>query len=188
MASPGHPEGARTHRAPSGTVVFVLSILLVLFLLGDTVVNGSIVQALLVAPWLLLGLWIVYETAFVSFVRVDQEGAVVQNLLRRTTFGWARVQDIDMRWQLEFTLDDGRTVSCWGGPAKARPPRPSREEDAEVKVPSALRVLTSIRDLWSAAPSTADTPIRRSWDGPAVIALAVIVLWAVAALVVVNLG
>lgn len=188
MASPGHPEDARTFRASSGTVVFVLSILLVLFLLGDTVVNGSIVQALLVAPWLLLGLWIVYETAFVSFVRVDQEGAVVQNLLRRTTFGWARVQDIDMRWQLEFTLDDGRTLSCWGGPAKARPPRRSREEDAEPKVPSALRVLTGIRDLWSAAPATADAPIRRSWDGPALIALAVIVLWAVAALVVVNLG
>lgn len=188
MASSAHPEDARTFRASSGTVVFVLSVLLVLFLLGDTAVNGSIVQALLVAPWLLLGLWVVYETAFVSYVRVDAERVTVQNLLRRTSSGWAHVRDIDMRWQLEFTLDDGRTLSCWGGPAKARPPRASRDEDAEPKVPSALRVLTSIRDLWSAAPSTADAPIRRSWDTPALIALAVIVLWAVAAVVVVNLG
>lgn len=188
MASSAQPGDARTFRASSGTVVFVLSILLVLFLLGDTVVNGSIVQALLVAPWLLLGLWVVYETAFVSFVRVDADGVTVQNLLRRTTAGWAHVRDIDMRWQLEFTLDDGRTVSCWGGPAKARPPRAPRPEDAEPKVPSALRVLTSIRDLWSAASSTAYAPVRRSWDAAALIVLAVIVLWAVAALVVVNLG
>ena len=78
MASPGHPEGARTYRAPSGTVVFVLSILLVLFLLGDTVVNGSIVQALLVAPWLLLGLWIGQGTSASSLPRGGRraEGAV----------------------------------------------------------------------------------------------------------------
>lgn len=186
MAPSAHPEDARLYRASSGTVILVLSVLLVLFLLGDTVVNGSVVQALLIAPWMLLALWIVYEISFVSSVRVDAEGVTVRNLLRRTSFGWARVRDIDMRWQLEFQLDDGRTVSCWGGPARARPPRPSRSEDDEPKAPAGLQALTAIRDRWSAAPATADAPIRRTWDGAALIALAVIVLWAAAALVFVN--
>ncbi|MGX1585108.1 PH domain-containing protein [Microbacterium sp. NPDC055502] len=187
MASPAQPEDARTYRASSGTVILVLSVLLVLFLLGDTVVNGSIVQALLIAPWMLLALWIVYEISFVSHVRVDAHGATVQNLLRRTSFGWGHVRDIDLRWQLEFALDDGRTLTSWGGPARARPPRQRRDEDAEPRVPSGLRALTDIRDRWSEA-AAADAPIRRTWDGPALIALAVIVLWTAAALVVVNLG
>lgn len=188
MAAPDRPEGARTYRASSGAVVLVLSSLLVLYLLGDTVVNGSIVQALLVAPWMLLALWIVYEISFVSSVRVDDDGATVQNMLRRTSFGWRRVRDIDLRWQLEFSLDDGRDVSCYGGPARARPPRPRRGEDVEPKAPTSLQALTEIRDRWATAPATASAPIRRTWDGPALIALVVILLWAAAALFIVNAG
>ena len=72
---------------------------------------------LLLAPWVLLGLWVVYEIAFVSVVRVDGEGAMVQNMLRRTSFGWSRVRDIDLRWQLVFSLEDGSELSSYGGPA-----------------------------------------------------------------------
>ncbi len=181
MTSSQQPEGARTYRAPSGVVVLVFSALLALFLLGDTAVRGSWEQMLLVAPWVLLALWIVYEISYVSHVRVDAHGVVVQNMLRRTRFDWSRVRDVDLRWQLLFSLDDGREVSCYGGPARARPPRPGRGEDSEPKPSSGLHALTDIRDLWDAAPAS-DAPIRREWDRPAVIALVVIVVWAVVAI------
>lgn len=185
MTSPQSPEGARTYRASSGLLILIPSAALALFLLGDTVVRGSWGQMLLVAPWLLLALWVLYEISYVSSVRVSDDGVIVQNMLRRTSFGWARVRDIDLRWQLQFSLDDGRDLTCWGGPARSRPPRPGRGEDAEVKVPSGLRTLTDIRDRWEAAP-VADAPIRREWDVPALIALAVIIIWAVGSVAVVG--
>ena len=166
----------------------ILSGLLALFLLGDTVLRGSWGQMLLIAPWVLLGLWVVYEISFVSAVRVDAEGGSVQNMLRRTSFGWNRVRDIDFRWQLVFSLDDGTDVSCYGGPARSRPPRRSSgDDDAQSKVPAGVRDLTEIRDRWQSATG-ADAPIARTWDGPALIALAVIVLWAVGAVLITTAG
>lgn len=166
----------------------ILSGLLALFLLGDTVLRGSWGQMLLIAPWVLLGLWVVYEISFVSAVRVDAEGGSVQNMLRRTSFGWNRVRDIDFRWQLVFSLDDGTDVSCYGGPARSRPPRRSSgDDDAQSKVPAGVRDLTEIRDRWQSADG-ADAPIARTWDGPALIALAVIVLWAVGAVLITTAG
>lgn len=141
---------------------------------------------LLLAPWVLLGLWVVYEIAFVSVVRVDDDGAIVQNMLRRTSFGWSRVRDVDLRWQLLFSLDDGTDLSCYGGPARARPVRRPTSGDDEAKAPAGLRDLTEIRDRWQAAPETADAPIRRAWDAPALIALGVILLWAVVSVIIAN--
>lgn len=186
MSADPRPEAARTFRAASGPVSLVLCSLLAIFLLGDAVVRAGWGQMLLLAPWVLLGLWVVYEIAFVSAVRVDGEGAVVQNMLRRTSFGWSRVRDIDLRWQLLFSLDDGSDVSCYGGPARARPVRRPARGDEEAKAPSGLRDLTEIRDRWEAAPRTADAPIRRTWDSQALSALGVIVLWAVASVLIAN--
>jgi hypothetical protein len=180
------PEAARTFRAASGPVSLVLCSLLAVFLLGDAVVRAGWGQMLLLAPWVLLGLWVVYEIAFVSVVRVDGDGAMVQNMLRRTSFGWSRVRDIDLRWQLVFSLEDGADLSSYGGPARARPIRRQVREDEEAKAPAGLRDLTDIRDRWQVAPSTADAPIRRTWDSQALIALGVIVLWAVASIVIAN--
>ncbi|WP_144877157.1 PH domain-containing protein [Microbacterium sp. 1.5R] len=184
MSADSRPEAARTFRATSGPVSLLLCSLLAAFLLGDAVVRAGWGQMLLLAPWVLLGLWVVYEIAFVSSVRVDDEGAVVQNMLRRTSFGWNRVRDIDLRWQLVFSLDDGTDVTCYGGPARARPARRSTGDDGEAKAPSGLRELTEIRDRWQAAVGTVDAPIRRGWDTPALLALAGIVLWAVVAIVI----
>lgn len=181
MTSPDIPEAARTYRAVSGPVVMVLTSLLALFLLGDTALRGSWGQMLLVAPWVLLALWAVYELSFVSHVRVDERGAVVHNMLRRTTFGWSRVRDIDLRWQLEFALDDGRTLACYGGPARSRPTRSRmRTADEPAKAPAGLRDLADIRDRWQSAVD-ADAPLQRGWDGPALIVLCVLIAWAVAA-------
>jgi len=182
-------ETARTFRAVSGPVYLVLCALLALFLLGDAVVRAGWGQMLLLAPWILLGLWVVYEIAFVSFVRIDDAGATVQNMLRRTTVGWRRVRDIDLRWQLVFSLDDGTDVTCYGGPARARQRRGGARQDGEErKAPTSLRDLTDIRDRWEAADLTADAPIRRSWDRPALAALGVIVVWAVIAILIANAG
>jgi hypothetical protein len=188
VSDPERPEDARVYRAPSGPVVLVLTSLLALFLLGDTVVRGSWVQMLLVAPWVLLGMWAVYELSFVSAVRVDAEGVVVQNMLRRTTFGWRRVRDIDFRWQLQFSLDDDSLVTCYGGPARSRPPRTRGSEGEAAAAPTGIRALADIRDRWEAAPSSADAPIRREWDVRALIALAALVLWAVGAVLIANAG
>lgn len=185
MSIEPRPEAARTFRAASGPVSLVLCSLLAIFLLGDAVVRAGWGQMLLLAPWVLLGLWVVYEIAFVSVVRVDEGGASVQNMLRRTSFGWSRVRDIDLRWQLVFSLDDGTDISSYGGPARARPARRPSGDD-EAKAPAGLRDLTDIRDRWQAASSAADAPIRRTWDSRALIALGAIVLWAVVSVLIAN--
>lgn len=183
MSQDSRPESARTFRAVSGPVSMVLCALIALFLLGDAVVRAGWAQMLLLAPWVLLGLWGVYQLAFVSAVRIDDGGAVVQNMLRRTSFGWHRVRDIDFRWQLVFSLDDGRDITCYGGPARARPVR-RPAADAEAKAPAGIAELTEIRDRWQAADERANAPIVRSWDVPALIALGLIVIWALAAILV----
>ncbi|WP_067198296.1 PH domain-containing protein [Microbacterium sp. XT11] len=184
MSAASGPEPARTYRAGSGGVSFWLSVLLAVFLLGDAFLKAGWSRTVLLAPWVLLGVWIVYEIAYVSSVRVDADGAVVRNMLRRTTFPWDRVRDIDLRWQLVFSLDDGRDLSCWGGPATARPPRATADGES-VRVPASVRALTEVRDLWQADRGSASgDPIRRTWDVPALVALGVIVVWAVAAVVI----
>lgn len=183
MPSAPRPETARTFRAVSGRISLVVCTLLALFLLGDAVVRAGWGRMLLLAPWILLGLWVVYEIAFASMVRVDEQGVTVQNMLRRTTFGWRRVRDVDLRWQLVFALDDGTDVSCYGGPAKARP-RARAQDDETRSAPAGLRELTDIRDRWAAAPATADAPIRRTWDRPALLALAIILAGAIVSMLV----
>lgn len=186
MSVDPRPEAARTFRAASGPVSLVLCSLLAIFLLGDAVVRAGWGQMLLLAPWVLLGLWVVYEIAFVSVVRVDAQGAVVQNMLRRTSFGWSRVRDIDLRWQLLFSLEDGTDLACYGGPARARPVRRPTSGHDEAKAPAGLRDLTEIRDRWQDAPATADAPLRRTWDSQALIALGVIVIWAIVSVLIAN--
>lgn len=185
MTDASRPEAVRTFRAASGPVSLVLSSLLALFLLGDAVVRAGWAQGMLLAPWVLLGLWVVYVVAFVSSVRIDDDGVVVQNLLRRTSFGWDRVRDIDLKWQLVFSLDDGSDVTCYGGPARGRPLRRATG-DEEATAPTSLRDLTAIRDRWESTPTPApaESPIRRGWDGPALIALAIIAAWAVASILI----
>ncbi|WP_247629627.1 PH domain-containing protein [Microbacterium croceum] len=166
----------------------VLTGLLALFLLGDAVARGGWGPMLLLAPWVLLGLWVIYELSFVSYVRMDDDGVVVQNMLRRTSFGWRRVRDIDMRWQLVFSLEDSTDVTCFGGPAHARQRRSRMREEHEQKAPAGLRELTDIRDRWQASGPTANGQISRSWDGRALVALTVIIVWATISVLLVANG
>lgn len=178
------PDGVRTYRARSGVVVLILSALFALFILGDAVIRAGWDRMLLLAPWVLLGLWLVHVVSFASSVRLDDHGGSIQNFLRRTSFGWRRVVDIDLRWQIEFSLDDGSRVTAYGGPARARPTRARTPDGEAVKAPAGIRELTAIRDRWETAPTTADDPIRRSWDVPALIALSLLVLSATASVLI----
>lgn len=148
----------RTYRAGSGPFLLGGAVVLAALLLGDAVVRGGWQQTLLLAPWVLLVLWLVYEVSVASGVRVSATGVRVQNMLRRTQFGWRRVRDIDLRWQLVFLLDDGVRLTCFGGPARARPARnrfadaaDGRAGDVAAAVPAGVRELTEIRDRWQAA-------------------------------------
>ncbi|MFB7844767.1 PH domain-containing protein [Microbacterium sp. NPDC056052] len=185
------PVGARTYRASTGIAVLVVCTVVAVFLLGDAVVRGSWAQMLLYAPWVLLVLWLIYVVSVVSMVHVDEDGATVQNFLRRTAFGWHRVTELDLRWQLDFALDDGRKLACWGGPGRIQSPRLGRRS-GELKVPQSLQTLTEVRTRWEnaverpagTAGKGVDAPIRRSWDWPAVGALVAILAWAAIAVAV----
>lgn len=188
MTADASTGDARTLRAASAPVALVASALLAAFLLGDAVVRGSWGQMLLLAPWVLLALWAVYEMAFVSVVRIDDGGAVVQNMLRRTSFGWDRVRDIDLRWQLVFSLDDGTDITCYGGPARSRPVRSRMQDDEAPKAPAGVRELTDIRERWQSASGATGAPVRRTWDLSALAVLGLLVIWAAAAVIIANSG
>lgn len=143
-------------------------------------------DTLLLAPWVLLVMWVVYAGMYASHVAIDGTGATVQNYLRRTRIPWARVDDIRMRWQLVFALDDGTEVKCFGGPVARRPGRAGRADDADVPLPHAAGELSLIQDQWQIARDEG-APAReviRSWDYPSLVALAVIVVWTVVAVIV----
>jgi len=109
----------RVFKVTGAVVLLVLAAILAVVLLIDAVVRSGVANALLLAPWPLLVLWLVYVVGVASDIRADETGVRVQNLLRRTWMPWARVKRINMRWQLEFSLDDGAVVSALGGPAPA---------------------------------------------------------------------
>ncbi|MFB7251872.1 PH domain-containing protein [Microbacterium sp. NPDC056234] len=176
----------RTLRSIGGLAIVCVVAALVVLLLVDAVIRGGWAQMLLLAPWPLLVLWATYEAAAASYVRMDDGGVTVQNMLRRTSFGWRRLRGADFRWQVEFALDDDTTVTALGGPARSRPRRQTvqeREVEGE-RVPTGVRVLTEISDRRDRAGVSADAPIRRSWDVPALAALGIIALWIVAAVLI----
>lgn len=160
---------------------------MVVFLLGDAVVRAGIGDAVLLAPWPLLALWFVYVSSFASSLEVDDDGATVQNLLRVVRIPWARVQELEWRWQVEFRLDDDTRVRAIGGPLEGRGSRrPGRREDTPENVRAQFAYVERLYESRDAA-SRSDTDavsVRRSWDVPALVALAVLVVWAAAAVMI----
>lgn len=190
---PGERPSARTYRALTGTVTLVAALAAAAFVLGDAAVRAGWQAMLLLSPWVLLVLWVLYVIGPASSVRMDDVGVRVKNMLRSTSFGWKRLRDVDLQWQLVFALDDDTEVTSFGGPARARPRRVSasvlgdaEHPPARARVPAGYRELTEIRDRWESADAAADAPIRRFWDVPALLALAVILLGAVAAVLAVQ--
>ena len=175
-------------RATSGTIALIVSGVIALLLLVDALLRAGIGETLLLAPWILLAVWLVYLLMYASHLSIGRDGVIVQNYLRRTVIPWARVSDIRMHWQVVFTLGDGSEVKAYGGPIAGRPARVRPGSDAKaVRVPPALRETDEIREAGEMAREEAprDAAVARGWDLPAVIALAVIAVGAVAAVLAV---
>ncbi|MFS2280164.1 PH domain-containing protein [Microbacterium sp. OR21] len=174
--------GAASLRNRGGVALLVICAALALVLLVDAAVRADVGTALLLAPWPLLVLWGVYVVGVASRVRAQRDGVFVQNLLRTTFAPWPRVRRIDMRWQIEIAFDDGSQLACFGGPGRRRPQRlgPGRiKEDANGDADDAVAALR--RAKASAERVSSVPPIRRGWDLPAIVALLVLVAWAVIA-------
>lgn len=179
-------------RPRSGAVGAVIAVIVAALLLADAVVRGGWVQMLLLAPWLLLIVWVVYVTAYASHVVIDDSQVTVQNFLRRVAAPWRCVRDVRMDWQVRFDLDDGRTVTAFGGPVGQRA-RSSGTDGARPRGSAAVADLEMIEDAWERARQRMGEPksatpasgrIKRGWDVPAIVALAGIVVWAATALIV----
>jgi len=158
-----------------------------LFLLGDAVLRAGWGAALLLAPWVLLVVWVVYVLMYASCIAIDASGATVQNYVRRTMMPWAHVEDVRMRWQAVFTLDDGTEVKAFGGPVAGRPGRAERRAEARPgSPPPALRELSLIQDEWQTAREQGAPAgdVRRSWDYGTLYAFAAILVWAVVAVII----
>lgn len=180
----GAAPSAHVLRATSGTIALIVAGVAALLLLVDALVRAGILEMLRLAPWVLLAVWGVYVLMYASHIAYDRSGATVQNYLRRTRIPWPRVTDIGLRWQVIFTLDSGDTVPAYGGPVAGRPGRAERRTAKEPAraVPAALRELSELRDAWQGAEDAIDSPaVERSWDLPALAAIGVIVVGAIAA-------
>ncbi|WOQ70286.1 PH domain-containing protein [Microbacterium limosum] len=183
------PEG-RVFRTPSGVVAFVVAAAVAALLLGDAAVRAGVGEMLLLAPWILLLLWGAYVFVYAPRVRIDRDGIRLHNILRIIDVPWALVRGIDVRWQLELTLHDGRVLRAYGGPVAGRPGRPAlrRSPGEAERVPPAVRDLALIREQWQDAleqgADSAAPEIRRGWDVPGLVALAAILAWAVIALLI----
>ncbi|WP_308493599.1 hypothetical protein [Microbacterium terrisoli] len=162
--------------------------MVVLFLLGDAVIRGGWGETLLLAPWPLLALWGVYVAAFASSLAIDDEAITVQNILQLVRIPWGRVSDLQWPWQVQITMDDDAHVRAIGGPLQGRS---ARRPGDPAQTPAGTRAqFDAIERAWHAgrehaAPGTgAQGAVRRSWDVPALVALAVLVVWAVIAVLV----
>ena len=175
---------ARVFRVTGSVILFAICGVISAGLLIDAVVRAGLIEALLLAPWMLLILWVIYVVGIASDVRADRRGAGVQNLLRRTWMPWNRVKRIAMRWQLELTLDDGAVVRCFGSPGRTRPRRIGPERTREDGNGAAEDDIAKMQRFRLDPELHADAVVVRTWDWPAIIALAVLVLWAVVAVLV----
>lgn len=176
----------RVFRVTGAAWLLGVSAAIVIALLIEAGVRSGFGEAMLLAPWLLLVLWVLYVVGIASDVRADRSGVQVQNLLRRTAVPWSEVKRVAMRWQLELTLDEGAVVRCFGGPARSRPrrlgpggTRESGNEDAEDGI-------AKLQRLRLEAQSEPDAVVVRSWDRWAILAFAVLTAWAVMAILLTH--
>lgn len=179
-------EHPRVFRAPSSVVGLIVAVGLAVVLLVDAALRAGVGQMLLIAPWLLLAVWGVYALIFAPHVRIDANGIRIHNPLRIVDIGWARVTDIEMRWQLEVSTDEPRTYKAFGGPVAGRPGRPPLRRDprGDRGEPPAVRDLVVVRDAWESArePASASRAVHRFWDIPSAVSLLALLVWVIIAL------
>lgn len=176
----------RLFRSKSAIAAIGIAGVLALVLLADVVIRGGWPDLLLLAPWILLGVWVTYVVFFASFVAIDDDGVSVQNLLRRHRMPWARVATIQLRWQLVFGLDDGSMISCFGGivggPSRVRAERRAEDRDRRTTAPPTSLELEAVLDRWEVGRDGESAGgVRHSWDWWMLAGLAGLVLWCIIA-------
>lgn len=181
----------RVLRAPTGLYWLVGVAAVAAFLLGDVAVRGSVPQAVLIAPWLLIPVWFVYVFLYAPHVAASEEGVRVHNVLRIVELPWSTVSDIVMRWQLEFHVSDAARserslpaavrrkgmVEAWAMTARRRQTRAAREATARDDSDT-LEVLRAMRA--DAAPRPG-ARASGSWNWVAIVPGALLAAWAVSA-------
>ena len=181
----------RVLRAPTGLFWLVGVAAVVALLLGDVVVRGSVPQALLIAPWLLIPVWFVYVFLYAPHIAVTDDDVRVHNILRTVRLPWSTVEDVRMRWQLEFELTEaGRAHGDLGAAARrkgvveawaitARPGR--RPSTRTARASSEADTLEVLRGLRASVGTQPGARITRSWNLVALGSAVAIAAWCVSA-------
>jgi len=165
-------------RSTLGWVWFGLAALVCGYLLVDMAIRGSVWDAFLVAPWLGGVCWLVWIFQVSPRIVADEDGARVVNVLRVIDLPWSTVESVRLRYNAEFVLRTGAKVTAWGGSSRRLHKslkRRSVEDPAEQEAEALQRLHANTRN--------SSGYVHRTWDVPALIALAVIVVWIVFSLI-----
>lgn len=168
-------------RSRLGVVTTVASGLLGAGLLVDASVRGGISEAISLAPWVILVVWMLWLYFGSSHIRLRSDAVIVQNYLRQIVIPWTAVADITFRFHVIFALVDGGVVHAAVAPSSIRTPqRRGRSADSDDRISPALSDLNMIRDAWRQVERSDAATVSRGWDVPTLI---VGVLAALAAIV-----
>lgn len=166
-------------RTGAGVFAFWTFVVLAVLLVGEAALRGRFDVVADVAPWVALVLWGLWVLAYRPLISYDDSGVRVVNIFRTVTMPWSRVREITDRLQISFVLHDGRTIRCWGGPMKARPPRKSRfARSSGIPDTPPPTPLEQLERVWEPGRFSKDpAPVTQTWDLVPIISGAVILLW-----------
>ena len=163
-------------RSARGVGLVLAIVIIELFLLGDAVVRGAGLLALLATPWLALIAWFAYLLLGRPCVVLTATGIELVNVLRVHFAPWQEVDGIRSRFQVRVDLTDGRMLRSWGAPTSSvdRPTvadlRPSTS--ARHRVVPAHVIIERFRAAHERVDPRATTTTR--WDLPAIVGSLVI--------------
>lgn len=159
-------------RSTLGWVWFGLAVVVCGYLLVDMAIRASVWDAFLVTPWLAGICWLVWIFQVSPRIEADEDGARVVNVLRVIDMPWSTVESVRLKYNAEFVLKTGAKVTAWGGSSR-RLHKSIRRRAAEDPAEQEAEALQRLH----ANTTNRDGYVHRSWDIPAVVALAVIVVW-----------
>ena len=121
-------------RSVGGPVWMTVTSIVCALLIGDMLIRGTLEQAVLVSPWLLLLLWFVYLFLFAPRIVATPDGVAVHNVLRVAQLSWGAIESITARWQIEFRMKEpfGDKPAGVGRPTQ-RPSRSPRSTRARAR-------------------------------------------------------
>ena len=167
-----HKSDNYVFRSTLGWVWFGLAVVICGYLLVDMVIRASVWDGFLVAPWLIGICWLVWIFQVSPRIVAGESGVRLVNVLRVIDLPWSTVESVRLRYNAEFQLRSGSKITAWGGSSrrlhkslKRRTAEDPAEQEAEAL--QRLHANTTNRDGY----------VRRGWDIPALIALAIIVVW-----------